>query len=161
MTSPAMTNPPRTKAEAILSIKYQIRLHALHRRLFKRVQSLLAVVSLLAGAAALIPFWQSIPGGITISAVIVAFVSIVGALGGFAEDSVKHDIWRREAADLLARSAGMDLVAIDAALAYVPGDDETIESLRAVAFNDVLTSGGFDDGKHTESCSERVFRQIA
>lgn len=49
------TAPTESHAEAILKTKYLSRMYSLHLRFYRRVEKVLTVVSLAAGAAALLP----------------------------------------------------------------------------------------------------------
>jgi hypothetical protein len=152
---------PRSNAEAINTVRYRARLHALHCRFYRRMQKLLTFFSLLAGAAALAPVWQSMPGGLPISAAVIATVSMLNTVGGFGASAIHHESWMNRAAELLARTGGMDTESIDAERLRLPGDHVIIESLRAVAWNDVLRSVGLEGGMRPESFRQRLFRLFA
>lgn len=157
-----MANRERTKAEAILNVRYQERLHFLHCRFYHRVRKVFNFITLAAGSAAIAAAIKSVPGGVAASAVVVTLISFFDVLGNFPEKAVRHDVWRRRAAELKAGSAEFDLVTIDRELARLTGDvDDEIEALRAVAFNDVLKSSGYEDGIRDESRMQRFLRVLA
>jgi hypothetical protein len=133
----------RTKYEAILDVKYAIRLHFLHCRLYKRLRGTLVFISLAAGMSAFALALNVIPGAVGVMGVLVAVCAIIDATGNFAEKSMLHKQWRGELLHLLARADAMDVAAIDAELSRlsVQMDDE-IEALRMPAYNDNLRSTG-------------------
>lgn len=157
-----MSYQARTKAEAVLNIKYYCRLHQLHARLYNRLRGAAAVVSVVAGSAALVSALQSVPYLLSGLGVVVAAVSGIDFFFGWAEKAACHKQWRREYSSLLARSATMDLNGIDAELAKLSGEtEEEVESLRAVAWNDVLRSNGHEDGMREEGFAQRLVRSLA
>lgn len=154
---------PRTKVEVRRELQYAERMHFRHCRFYKRIRAGLATVSLLAGSAAIVPAIQAIPSGVITAAVVVTVLTIFDVVGNFAEKSVKHGVWRRQAALLIAESEPMDVVQLDAALHRLiaeAGDDE-LESLRAVCWNDVLDSAGRQDAMRPEKKLEKMMRALA
>lgn len=157
-----MSYPERTKEEALREVKYQERLHALHCRLYKRLRALLTLISLATGSAAIATSLQAMPAGLIVAGWIVALASIIDAVGNFADKAASHRVWRRDAAALLSRSEGMSLASIDSELAALVAEvDDEIESLRAVAWNDVLKSRGLESAMRPETAPERMFRAIS
>lgn len=156
-----MSNPPVTKSEAIRKIQYNARIHALHCRFYRRLQKALTFFSLLAGAAALVPVWQSVPGGLALTGAVLACVSAMNTVGGFGAKAIHHELWMKQANDLVARSAGLDIETLDAQRVAIPVDNVTIEALRGVAWNDVLESNGFENKMRPETLAQRFWRAIA
>lgn len=152
----------RTKGEAVLDLHYAVRLHFLHCRFYRRIRALLTFVSLGAGSAAFALALQWLPGGVGVMGVVVAACSILDATGNFAEKAMLHKQWREQLLDLLARSAPMDLQAIDAEWRLLKrGMDNEIESLRPVAMNDNLKSFGYESSMRPETRLQRLVRAIA
>lgn len=157
-----MSNPTRTKAEAVLKLKYSIRLHHLHCRLYGRLKTALAAISLLAGSAAFLSVVQAMPGVVAAMGVIIAAASYADVLVNLSGKAVLHNLWRRQYAAIDTKMQALDLSALDAALAEVAMDtEEGIEALRAVAYNDTLKSFGHEDGMRPENRMERFVRAIA
>lgn len=157
-----MSHLPRTKDEAIRGVKYQERLHLLHCRFYKNIRAVLTIISLASGSAAITAALQSVPGGVAGAALLVASMTIIDAVGNFSDKAAKHNLWRRTAALLVARSDPMDLAVIDAERNQLIADaDDEIESLRAVAWNDVLRSEGMESAMRAEIRMEKIMRVMA
>ena len=157
-----MSDPPRSKDEVIREVRYQERLHFRHCRLYRRLRGLLTIVSLASGSAAITSALQAVAGGVAAAGFIVALVTIIDAVGGFAEKAAKHNVWRQSASELRARSGPMDLMSIEAALDRLKANvDDEIENLRAVCWNDVLESVGREDAMRPEKTLQRLMRAMA
>lgn len=157
-----MSLPSETKAEAVLQLRYNIRCHELHRRLYRRVQLSMSFASIAAGSAALLPVWQQMPGGLLISGIAVAVIGALGALSGLPEAAARRDTACRDLNRVLAGVSAPDVTKeqIDAAITASPHEDH-IEALRYVAWHDVLRSGGYLDGIKPETRWQRVMRAVA
>lgn len=155
-----MTHQPKTKAEAVLKLQYEIRLHELHRRLYRRAQFALSLLSVLIGSASLLPVLQAAPGGLLLSGALLAVIGAVSAVGGLADAAARHEIRRRAVADILARAPRLGIDDIEGERIQL-ADEDYIESLRAVAFNDALKSGGYESGMRPERRMERLMRCLA
>lgn len=155
-------NPARTKSEAILGINYCIRVHELHCRLYRRIRGCMTIASLLAGSAAMVSVVQGIPGLIAVLGIAVATIGYVDAAANISALAERHSLWTREFNKLLAVSSGLTIDELDARKREIIADATVeIESLRPVAYNDVLESGGFMDGMRPESRAQRLMRAIA
>jgi hypothetical protein len=156
------TETPRTKAEAILDIRYGIRLHFLHARLYRRLRAGAAIASLLAGSAAMVSVLQAVPGGLLAAGICVAVASGADIVFGWAEKAARHNVLRRQLADLLARVSKLSFEDIDSELArYEAEADDEIEALRLPAFNDNVRSNGHEDWVRPEPFSARLMRLVA
>jgi hypothetical protein len=63
---------------------------------------------------------------------------------------------------LLARTAKLDIARIDAERVELVADATVdIESLRTIAWNDALRSGGYEDGCRSETRAQKFFRALA
>ncbi len=152
----------RSKYEAILDLRYDMRLHFLHARLYRHLRAGAAILSLLAGSAAIVSVLQTLPGGLLVAGVVVAAASAADILFRWAEKAAHHDVLRRRLAEILSRESELSLEALDSELArYEVEADDEIESLRVPAYNDNLRSNGREDLVRPESLSARLFRLIA
>jgi hypothetical protein len=157
-----MTDIERTKSEALLDLRYQIRLHFLHARLFRRFRAFSAILSLGAGSAALISALQGSPRALAALGIIVALVSAADVVLHWSERAATHSIWQRDLSDLLARSTPMTLEDLDSEMTRLIGPiDDEIESLRVPAFNDNVRSNGHEDWVRPESLLQRLISAIA
>lgn len=162
MSNPQSAEDPRNKAEAILQVKYSVRLHQLHRRLYRRVTGCGAFISLLAGSAALISAMQMIPGALLAAAIVVAAISAMELAFGWTTKAARHDVSQRDFNRLLGRAAGLDLDQLDAEIVGIECDEpDAIDWLRSVAWNDVLRTAGHLDGVHPENTGQRLMRALA
>jgi hypothetical protein len=109
-----MTDPPRTKSEAELAIKYNSRLHELHQRFFRNLKTALGFIAL-AGAGGAIPAAMvAIPGAVTACGLIVAVAAFADVLGRYTERAAEHGLWRIRYGDLESKVAPMSLEEVDA-----------------------------------------------
>jgi hypothetical protein len=152
----------RSKYEAVLDIRYGIRLHFLHARLYRNLRTGAAIVSLLAGSAAIVSVLQAIPHGVLAAGIIVAVASSGDIVFRWAEKAADHDVLRRRLAQLLAGAPELSLEALDSERARCEADeDDEIESLRVLAYNDNLRSNGHEDLVRAEPLSARLIRFLA
>jgi hypothetical protein len=151
---------PRTKAEAVLDVRYQMRLHFLHRRFYNRMRAWVASTSLIAGSAAVVSAFRDVPGALLACGLIVAVAGAADLVFRWAERAAKHDTWRRDLAAFLANDP--DLPQIEAVLIRHDGTvDDEIEALRLVALNDNARSNGHEDWVRPEGFAERIMRCLA
>lgn len=157
-----MTIPARDKDEAIRCVRYQIRLHFLHHRLYMRIRRFISFASLLLGSTALYGAFKESPAALGVAGIAVAVLGAADLVMDWANRAARHDAWRRRMANLLARSSELQLGEIDRELAELEGDvDDEIESLRKPANNDVLRANGLEVAVQKESVRERLYRFIA
>ena len=158
-----MTDIPRTKAEAILDIRYGIKLHLLHSRLYRRLRAGVTVVSLLGGSAALVSVLRTMPHVLVAAGIAVAVASAADIVGGWADKAPRvMRLLRRRLAALLSRVSTLDLEALDSELAGYEADaDDELESLRIPAYNDNARSNGHEGWIRPEPLSSRLIRLIA
>jgi hypothetical protein len=156
------TQNSRSKYEATLDIRYGMRLHFLHSRMYRHFRAGVAIISLLGGSAALVSALQALPHGILFAGIVVAATSCADIVCGWAEKAARHDVLRRRLADLLARAPGLTLEAIDSELARYEADaDDEIESLRLPAYNDNVRSNGHEDWARPEPLATRLIRLVS
>jgi len=137
---------PRTKGEAILEIKYQLQLHSLHQRLYRRLRFLVAFLSLALGSSAIVGIISPQPWLVAGAGIIIAALTIVDSLCQWSEMSARHASWRRDMATLLANSGDLDLKEIDRAIAHHYGEvDDEVRALSYIAYNDVVRGAAHED----------------
>lgn len=158
-----MTNPARTKAEAILGISYRIRLHELHCRFYRRARGAVMLFSFAAGSAAITTAVQTIPGAIAALAALVAVLAYIEGATNLAALAERHSMWAREFNRYLARAIMLsDIDAIDAGrIELIAETTVDIQSLCGVAYNDALRSSGYEDGIRPEVGVQRFMRALA
>ena len=151
---------PRTRAEAVLDVWYFIRLHFLHRRLYSRARATMAIVGLVSGSAAMVEAFRDRPQLLPVLGVVVAVAGASDLVFNWAELAARHDAWRKEMADLLARNPSLE--EIDAAIARRSGSvDDEIQALCVPAFNDNVRRNGHEDWVRSENIFERFMRFLA
>lgn len=152
----------RSKSEAILDVRYEIRLHFLHARLYRRLQSAAAILALLAGSASITPLLQGLPHGVLVAGVLVAVFAACDLVFRWSDKAAHHHELRRRLTELLERTPDLDVAGIDRELARIDVDDsDEIESLRIPAYNDNLRSNGYEDWVRPMSFMARLIRMIA
>jgi hypothetical protein len=157
-----MSLPSETKAEAVLQLRYVIRLHQLHRRLYRRVEMGMSFASIVAGSAALLPVWQQMPGGLMLSGIALAIIGAISAVGGLAEAAAQRNVTIRQLNRALERAADAAVSAAEIDAANLASESHVdIEALRYIAYNDVLRAGGHTDGMQPETPWQRVMRAVA
>jgi|GEM_PF-4663502 len=157
-----MQHYDRTSYEAILDVRYNIRLHQLSCRYYARLRWIAAVASLVAGSGALVGALQRMPFTLTACGIVVAVASAADIVGGWAEKGAKHQMWRVAFSDLLVRAPKMALDEIEESLARLDGTvDDEVEGLRLPAYNDNLRSNGRLDFTKAEPLRSRLMRMIA
>lgn len=152
---------PKTKPELILELKYQARLHTLHRRLFKRWRGVLAFIIVVGGSSVIVSALKAWPATVAIAAVVVAIVGFVDLIFDYAGKAAQHAIWGSRVAALAKRSGPMQVDELERELSDLSDAEVEFESLRAVAFNDALKSSGYEDGMRPETRLQRLFRVMA
>src|SRR5690606_19631596 len=157
-----MSNPVRTKDEVLREVRYHERLHFLHCRFYRSIRKCLVIFSLASGSAALTPALQSLPAGVITAAGLVALFAILDAVGNYSEKAVWHNVWRRNASLVLAKSGPLTQEELEAADRELIAEvDEEIEALRVVAWNDVLKTVGREDAMRLETRFQRLMRTLA
>lgn len=152
----------RTKSEVMLEIRHSMRLHFLHARLYDRVRKTFAVVSLIAGGAALYNALQSSPVGLLIVGLVISAAASADLVFGWAEKEARHRQCEERFADLLGRALAMELGDIDRELIPLCAKCRyESESLRYTAMNDALKQLGYEDGMRPETRLQRLMRAVA
>lgn len=155
-----LTGTPTTLAEAVLEIRYQIRLHFVHRRLYLRLRAGSTIVSLLAGSAAVATAMQNIPHLVLVSGVVVAAMSALDTVAGWSDRAARHE---------MAHAAMVELLAGDPDLATAKRElvrheliclDE-IEALRVPTFNEVMRANGHESWQRPVNSWGRIVSFVA
>lgn len=154
-----------TKTKEMLQgeIRYAIRLTQRTARLYRHLQTTGIFFSILGGSAALsavaggAPGWLSAAGGVLLATSGAALIAVRPA-DKIAKNEA--DIRRYEA--LMAKSHKLDAASLDEAISEAhQGDAEEIESLRAVAFNDVALEMNRPDVLMPLSIPQKILSALA
>ncbi len=156
-----MSDIERTKAESDLDIRYAIRLHELHLRLYKRLRAGLSFITLAGGSAALISLLAGKPTLVAAMAAAVALSALFEHVFDFAAKVAERAALIRDYNLLLAQN--LALPEQDREMFHIrAGDPQTgIESLRFVAFNDNARQTGHEDWARPETFGQRLMRALA
>lgn len=154
-----------TKTKEMLQgeIRYAIRLTQRTARLYRRLQTVGVFFTILGGSATMsavaggVPGWLSAVGG-ALFAVSGAALIAVRPADKIAKNEA--DIRRYDA--LMVKSHKMDVAALEEAISEAhQGDAEEIESLRAVAFNDVALELNRPDALMHLSFPQKILSALA
>lgn len=151
----------RTTVQA--EIRYAQRLRERTARLYRKVQTIFTFFTILAGSAALVAVSAQLHQQFVLTSALVfaAFTAINIAVRP-AERVAQNDSDVKKYASLLAKSEDLDIAAIRKALAEARQSDvPEIESLREVAFNDVMLEIGRPDAIVTLGRTQRLLSAIA
>lgn len=161
-----MSNQPeiqeRNLGEAILDIRYCIRLNHLLRRFFRRLDAIISGVELIAGTAVFVSFFQENPEMAVKIALCVAVASMLNRVIKPAEKAYQADELYRRYEQLRSQADQMTLSEVDAAMSelrQMPVSD--IEGLRNVAYNDNLRESGFAGSCVKETALNSLWRAFA
>lgn len=130
----------KSKEQLIAEIRYAIRLTQRTARFYRHIQSLGTFLAILGGSATLatlsntLPHWISLAGGALLAGAGAALIAIRPADKAAANE---NDHRRYQA--LMAKAPAFDVNALVTAIEEAhQGDAPEIESLRNVAYNDVM-----------------------
>lgn len=152
----------RTKLEALNDLKYEIRLHYRHARLYRRLRALVAFVGALGSASAFSSAFAGSPKLIAVGGMLLAVCGIADLVLDFASKATAHELTRKAYCKLEARWADLSLPQVDAEMAAISADDPGhIEALRWPSHNDTLRSRGYVEHVKKLSWRERCFDLIA
>ncbi|WP_137923921.1 hypothetical protein [Cupriavidus sp. 2SB] len=135
--------------DLLFGIRYSARLMERQGRFWKKVDGTIRLCSLLSGMAALSFLMKEGTTTATVFGLFFAFCQAIEYGLQPSEKAAKAGTQRRRFTDLLGRAPGLSDLELSAAFHSLPADEEVpaIESLRAVAYNDVLDERG-DDPTH-------------
>jgi hypothetical protein len=130
----------KSKDQLMAEIRYAIRLTQRTARFYRHIQSLGTFLAILGGSATLatlsnsLPHWISLAGGALLAVAGAALIAIRPADKAAANES---DYRRYQA--LMAKAPALDADALVTAIHEAQmGDAPEIESLRDIAYNDVM-----------------------
>ena len=128
-----------TKEQLQVDLRYAQRLCERTARFYRRIQTSLTFLTLLAGSGAIAALSAQMPGSSKwLGVAFAAFGGINMALRP-AERIAANEVDVRKYATLLTKAHSLDAVAIAALLSEArQSDTNEIEPLRAVAYNDVM-----------------------
>lgn len=152
----------RTKLEALHGLKYEIRLHYTHARLYRRLRAMVAFIGALGSASAFTSALAGSPRLIAVGGMLLAVCGFADLVLDFGKKATEHELTRKAYCKVEERWASLSLSQADAEMASIKAEDPGhIESLRWPAQNDVLRSEGFIDHVKKLSWLERFFNLIA
>jgi len=141
--------PAKTKDQVLGEIRYAQRLAQRTARLYRRIQAFSTFVAIVGGAGVVsaladrFPAWVPV-GGAALMAVFGAMVIAIRP----ADKAVPNELDVRKYDELLARAQGLPVEQIFPLLAEARKTDAAeIESLRVIAYNDVMSEINRDDQK--------------
>lgn len=152
----------RTKLEALNGLRYEIRLHYRHTRLYRRLRAMVAFVGAFGSASAFSSAFAGSPKLMAVGGLLLAVCGIADLVLDFGGKATEHELTRKAYCKLEERWAGLSLPQVDAEMAAIKADDPGhIESLRWPSQNDVLRSEGYVAHVKKLGWLERFFSLIA
>lgn len=152
----------RTKLEALNELKYEMRLHYRHARLYRRLRALVALVGALGSASAFSSAFAGNPKLLAVGGVLLAICGMADLVLDFSSRATAHELARKAYCNLEVRWANLSLAQVDAELAAISADDPGhIESLRWPSHNDALRSLGYVEHLKKLNWLERFFDFVA
>lgn len=145
-------------------IRYNVRLHERHARLFSRTKLISNYLTMLSGTAGFIAFTQGAPAiGGAVSALIV-LLSMADQNWEYGSIAAQHVEARKAYLLLLAGKTPLSAEELQCKTDEIDArfvDLNIVESLRDVAQNDVLLEQGHPERVVEESFRQRVMRVLA
>lgn len=130
-------------------IRYALRLTERTARFYRNIQTVGVFISIIGGSAAVasavggVPVVITVIGGILLATSGAALIAIRPA-----DKAAKNEVDVARYRSLMARSVGMNDSALEKALEEAHADDtQEIESLRDIAYNDMVREIGREDEK--------------
>ena len=153
----------KTKEQLISEIRYAIRLTQRTARLYRRIQTVGIFMSIIGGSAAMasladgVPVWVTSTGGILLAVAGAMLISVRPADKSAQNEA---DVKRYQA--LMTRAVTMDANELEQALEEAHnGDAPEVESLRDVAYNDVVMELNRPDVLVHLSPIQRILKSLA
>ena len=153
----------KTKDQVLGEIRYAQRLAQRTARLYRRIQAFSTFLAILGGAGVMsamstrFPVWVSISGAV-VAAVFGAMVIVIRP----ADKAAPNELDIRKYDELLARAQGLSEEQILPLLAEARKTDAPeIESLRTIAYNDVMSEMNRDDQKIRPNAYQAMMAAIA
>lgn len=153
----------KDKTLLLSEIRYAIRLTQRTARFYRRIQSVGTFLSIIGGSAAIasiadnLPHWIPLFGG-----VLLAFAGAVLIAVRPADKAAQNEADQKRYQQLMTRAVSMESKELEQALeeAHV-GDAPEIESLRDVAYNDVVLELNREDCLIPLTLKQRLLREFA
>jgi hypothetical protein len=158
----AMDEEP-IKYAVLAKVRVAMRLHLISHGYYRRLKILISVLKLSSGASALLPVFQSVTWGPLAAAAAVTLISIYDAFAGFTERTIHHNRLREEYNDLLIKQYELDAKQLDIERLKVMKRSSfgSADSIRRVAFNDVMLELGHNDEVLPERMREKLVRLLS
>lgn len=144
-------------------IRYAIRLTQRTARLYRRVQTAGIFLSIVGGSATMasladgVPFWVTSTGGVLLTIAGAMLIAVRPA-----DKAAQNEADSRRYQALMARAVNMNEEEIERALEDAhTGDAPEIESLRAVAYNDMVLELNRQDAAIPLSPIQKILRALA
>lgn len=151
---------PTPHEELLLTARYRVRLHALHRRLYRRLRLMSSLVGLTAAAVALLGFPHEDPLVLGITGIVIAAVSLSDLAFGWSERAARHEIHRQRITWVLATDPDHVMLAHELAQSKCRSRDE-IRALRRPVRVDVLRAHGISTEAHVTWFERLIYRAAA
>lgn len=153
----------RDKQQMIGEIRYAIRLTQRTARLYRRIQTTGVFLGIIGGSAAMASLANQVPGWITATGGIL--LTLAGAMLIAirpADKAAQNEADVRRYQQLMTRAATMDEEALEQALEEAHnGDAPEIESLRDVAYNDIVLELNRPDATISLKPLQKLLRAMA
>lgn len=151
------------KAQLKGEIRYAIRLTQRTARLYRRVQTFGVFLSIVGGSAAIVTIADSVPAWISITgATLLTFAGAILIAMRPADKAAQNEADARRYQILMTHAAGMSAEELQRALDEArTGDTAEIESLRNVAYNDVVLELNRPDTRLELTTLQKILRCIA
>jgi hypothetical protein len=146
--------------ERLLTARYRVRLHALHRRLYRRLRLMSSLVGLIAAATALAGLPHEDPLVLGITGLVIAAVSVSDLVFGWSERAARHEIHRQRIAWVLATDPDHAMLEHELAQSECRSREE-IQALRLPVRVDVLRAHGISTEAHVTWFERLVYRVAA
>ncbi|SFK75089.1 hypothetical protein SAMN05216302_101459 [Nitrosomonas aestuarii] len=153
----------KEKEQLIGEIRYAIRLTQRTARLYRRVQTFGIFMSIIGGSAAIASIADNMPTWIAaIGAIFLTFAGAMLIAVRPADKAAQNEADARRYQLLMSHSTGMDAEQLYHALEETRiGDTSEIETLRNIAYNDVVIEINRPDALMELSMLQKILRTLA
>lgn len=142
----------RTLGQAVMDCRYGVAFNDLNERLYRRLDTFLTIVGLVAGASAVIGIAKNSADWSTFAGACAAVLAIVQASTKPGELAARHNEFKRKFAALDAQAWKLGLEGVDAQLKSLQAEAPPgLRSLALPAYNANLASNGFEKNRETLS----------
>lgn len=135
-----------TRDDTLFSLRYAVRVLERHQRMWRRIDSMVRLMAILSGTSAFAALMSQHQGAALATGLLFALLQAVEFALRPAERAADSGAARRTYDSVLARQSEFSDAALADAYRRVVADDAVIvpESLRALAYNDVVNEQGSD-----------------